>query len=68
MIAETRAGWRLGGARGSAPVALEDVVEALAAVARVLLSVPAVADVEVNPLRCASDGVVALDARVLVQA
>ncbi len=68
MIAETRVGWRLGGARGSQPVALEGVVEALAAVAQLLLEVPAVADVEVNPLRCASDGVVALDARVLVSA
>jgi acyl-CoA synthetase (NDP forming) len=68
MIAETRVGGRLGGTRGSAPVALEAVVEALAAVARLLLEVPAVADVEVNPLRCASDGVVALDARVLVSA
>lgn len=68
MIAQTRVGWRFGGTRGSAPVALDAVVEALAAVAHLLLAVPAVGDVEVNPLRCASDGVVALDARVLVSA
>jgi len=29
--------------------------------------VPEVADVEVNPLRCAPEGVVALDARVLLE-
>jgi acyl-CoA synthetase (NDP forming) len=68
LIAETRVGSRLLGSRGSAPVDLEAVVGALAAVGRLLLSVPAVADVEVNPLRCASDGIVALDARVLVAA
>jgi acetyltransferase len=68
MIAETRVGFRLGGTRGSPPVAFEAVVDALAAMARLLLSVPPVSEVEVNPLRCAGDGVVALDARVLVRA
>jgi succinyl-CoA synthetase beta subunit len=31
-----------------------------------ILEVPEVSDVEVNPLRCAADGAVALDARILV--
>ncbi len=39
----------------------------LRAVARLILALPEVADVEVNPLRCAPEGVVALDARVLLE-
>ena len=66
LVAETRAGSRLDGFRGGPPVAIEGVLGVLDAVGRLLLSVPGVADVEVNPLRCAPDGIVALDARVLV--
>jgi acetyltransferase len=53
-------------ARWTAPPDLRPVAEALASLARLILSVPEVAEVEVNPLRCAPDGCVALDARVLV--
>jgi acetyltransferase len=66
LVAETRVGSRLDGFRGGPPVAIEEVLGVLDAVGRLLLSVPGVADVEVNPLRCAPDGIVALDARVLV--
>jgi acetyltransferase len=66
MVGETRLGERLSKVVPD-PLALTGAIAgALAAVARLILSVPDVADVEVNPLRCAADGLVALDARVLV--
>jgi hypothetical protein len=40
---------------------------AAVAVGRAMLPVRGLADVEVKPLRCAAEGVVALDARLLVQ-
>ncbi len=65
LIEETAVGRVLARPR-TAPVDLAAVEKALAGVASVLVALPGVADVEVNPLRCAADGVVALDARVLV--
>ena len=66
MLAQTRAGRLLDGVRGAAPADRRAVVRALAGVTRLLLSVSEVQDVEVNPLRCSPEGVVALDTRVLV--
>ncbi|HEU4402163.1 MAG TPA: acetate--CoA ligase family protein [Candidatus Polarisedimenticolia bacterium] len=66
MIEETRVGRLLHGARGAAPVDPRAVAAVLRALARLLLTLPEISDVEVNPLRCAADGVEALDARVLV--
>jgi acetyltransferase len=68
MVAQTRVAARLAGWRGAPAADLETLVAALAALARLILSLPEVEDVEVNPLRCAADGVLALDARVLVAA
>jgi acetyltransferase len=65
MIAQTRAGRLLDGVRKEAPADRRAVVRALTGVTRLLLSVPEVQDVEVNPLRCTAEGVVALDTRVL---
>ncbi len=67
MIAQTRAGRLLDGVRKEAPADRRAVVRALTGVTRLLLSVPEVQDVEVNPLWCTPDGVVALDARLLVR-
>ncbi|HET7291443.1 MAG TPA: acetate--CoA ligase family protein [Vicinamibacteria bacterium] len=66
MVEATRAGALLGGARGRAAADAGAVVAALLALGRLLLARPELSDVEVNPLRCAADGAVALDARVLV--
>jgi acetyltransferase len=66
MLGETRVGASLASARGARPGDRAAVVSALAALARLVLAAPGIQDVEVNPLRCASDGVLALDARVLV--
>ena len=66
MVAETRVSRLLAGARGGAGVEVRAITAVLAALGRLLLALPEVSDVEVNPLGCAADGVVALDARVLV--
>jgi acetyltransferase len=67
MLEETSLGRALAASRGGAvdPAALDAV---LAGVAQLLAACPEVSDVEINPLRCAPDGVVALDARVLLSA
>jgi acetyltransferase len=66
MLAEGGLSRLLAHARGSAPPDVAGVAEALAALARLVLAVDAVGEVEVNPLRVAHDGCVALDARVLL--
>ena len=68
MLAETRLGARLAGVRGTPAADVSAVAAALLALSRLILSRPEIADVEVNPLRCAPDGAVALDARVLMTA
>jgi acetyltransferase len=68
MVAQTRVGRLLAGVRGAPPVDTALVVQALEAVGRLLMSVPQVTDVEVNPLRCSAERVAALDARILVGA
>ncbi|WP_405149912.1 acetate--CoA ligase family protein [Sphaerisporangium sp. NBC_01403] len=52
----------LTGWRGRPPVALEAVAEAVAAVSRLVAGRPDVVECEVNPLRAAPDGVLAVDA------
>jgi acetyltransferase len=66
MLDETRVGALLSGPRGAGAASRDALAAALAALSRLLLATPAVVDTEVNPLRCAPDGAVALDARVLV--
>jgi len=66
MIGSTRAGRRLAGGRGLPAADAAAVARTLQALARLLLSVEEVADVEVNPLLCSAEGAVALDARVIV--
>ena len=67
MIAGTRAGRLLaGGFRRGAAADLHAVAAVVQALATLILALPEVSDVEVNPLRCAPDGAVALDTRVLL--
>ncbi len=66
MLAETRAFRLLSRPRGGAPVDAAPVVAVLRALAALIEATPEISDVEINPLRCATDGIVALDARVLV--
>ncbi len=66
MLDSTRAGRLLRGLRGRPAADRGKLVAALRGLADLLLGVPEISDVEINPLRCGSDGAVALDARVLV--
>jgi acetyltransferase len=66
MVGSTRLAPLLAGARGARAADVGAVASALGSLARLILEVPEVSDVEVNPLRCAADGAVALDARILV--
>ena len=67
MLGEGALARLLAHARGTPPPDPRPVAEALSSLARLILSVPEVAEVEVNPLRCADDGCLALDARVLAR-
>lgn len=67
MLGEGALARLLAHARGTPPPDPRPVAEALSCLARLILSVPEVAEVEVNPLRCAHDGCLALDARVLAR-
>ena len=66
MLDSTRAGRLLRGLRGRPAADRGKLVAALRGLADLLLGVPEISDVEINPLRCGPDGAVALDARVLV--
>ncbi len=68
MLAETRLGQAFARPRGGASIPVAPVLTALHALAGLICSVPEVEDVEINPLRCGTEGAVALDARVLVSA
>lgn len=66
MLEELRIGALLEGARGRPPADAGAVVEQAAAVARTLLEVPEVAEVEVNPLFVYAEGATAVDARIFL--
>ncbi len=67
MIRATRAGRLLAGERGRPAADLDAIASALEALARLVLSLPEVADAETNPLLCSPAGAVALDARVILR-
>jgi len=63
MTEEITAAPMLRGARGQPPVDLDAVVEAIQRVARLAADVPAIRELDVNPLVATPDGVVAVDFR-----
>jgi acetyltransferase len=66
MIASTRLGQSFRHPRGAAAIPTRGALDALTALARLVLALPEVEDAEINPLLCGPDGALALDARVLV--
>jgi acyl-CoA synthetase (NDP forming) len=68
MLQESGLSRLLDRARGGPAPDREGILGALDALSRLVAAVPAVVEVEVNPLRCAADGCVALDARVIFAA
>lgn len=66
MIEELRGRALLEGFRGAAPVDKSTIGDVLCAVCRVLVDHPEIREIEINPLRANTDGVVALDALIVV--
>lgn len=68
LIARTRVARRLAGYRDRAPARLEAIEGVLVAVAQMLADLPELAELDINPLWADADGVLALDARIRVDA
>lgn len=64
LVARTRVGALLGPHRGQAGVHQAALADALLRLSRIACELPAVAELDINPLLADSDGVLALDARV----
>jgi acetyltransferase len=67
MVARTRVARLLAGFRGSPAADERALVDALLRVSRIACDLPAVAELDINPLLAGSDGVIALDARIRVR-
>jgi len=68
LVQRTRVSRLLAGWRDRAPARLDAVCEVLVAVSQMLADVPELAELDINPLWADADGVIALDARVRVDA
>lgn len=68
MLTELRGATLLDGARGAPPVDRGAVVNALLRLSALLLAVPTIASVDLNPVFATADGLLAVDARVALQA
>ena len=64
LIAQTQIGKQLGGYRGRPGVKHEALIDALLKVSQLACDLPAVAELDINPLLADADGVLALDARI----
>lgn len=67
MVEETRASLLLGGVRGQPAADRKAVVRLLLALARLAEENPRVDEVDLNPVLASPEGVVAVDARVIVE-
>lgn len=56
----------LAGGRGRPPVPIDELTTVIEAVASVVVHNPHVSEVEINPLRATADGLIALDALILI--
>lgn len=66
MIEETKVSRILAGARGTAAVDIELLVDCLAALAALMLANPDISEIDLNPVLAGADRVAALDARVIL--
>jgi acetyltransferase len=67
MISETRISRQLSGYRDVPPAQLAVIADVLVALSDLIRLVPDIAELDVNPLLADADGVVALDARVILK-
>jgi acyl-CoA synthetase (NDP forming) len=66
MIDEVRASQLLKGIRGQRPVDREEIIQTLLAISRLMLENPHIVEIDINPLMASAEGVVAVDARVMI--
>lgn len=66
MIGQTRLARRLAGYRGRPPADLAALSRVLIALGQMACDLPEIAELDINPLLCDADGVLALDARVVL--
>jgi acetyltransferase len=66
MMEHTRILRALKGVRGQKPVDLEKLEELLVRFSELVVENPRIADIEINPLLAGADGILALDARVIL--
>ena len=67
MIGRTRLARRLAGYRGRPSADTAALVQALIAIGDMAIDLPEVAELDINPLLCDADGVIAVDARVVLR-
>lgn len=67
MITRTRVARLLQGYRDRPPARLEAVAAALVALSDLVIDFPEIAELDINPLLADADGVIALDARIIVR-
>jgi acetyltransferase len=68
LVARTRVSKLLAGYRNFPPADLEAIYRILVQVSQLIIDVPEIVELDINPLLAYADGVVALDARIKVQA
>jgi acyl-CoA synthetase (NDP forming) len=66
MIEQTRLGEILGGYRGGPRVGIGSLCRVISSFSKILAENPAIEQMEVNPLICTTSGVLAVDARVVL--
>jgi len=68
MIGRTRVARLLAGYRDRPPAAIDAVARTLVALSDMMIDFPEIAELDINPLLADADGVIALDARIIVRA
>ena len=66
MIAHTQISKRLAGFRNVAPAPLEEIVEVLLRLSEIAVHLPDIVELDINPLLADAEGLIALDARVVI--
>ncbi|HEX5008524.1 MAG TPA: bifunctional acetate--CoA ligase family protein/GNAT family N-acetyltransferase [Hyphomonadaceae bacterium] len=66
MIARTRIARLLAGYRDRAPADLSTVAAALVSLSDLMIDIPEIRELDINPLLADGDGVIALDARIII--
>jgi acetyltransferase len=66
LVARTRVARLLRGGRGQAPVDMNALCLALMRVAQMIIDIPEILEMDINPLLASAEGVLALDARIRI--